>query len=128
VNNLFAVLAVSCLGASSAWAEGAGPASGGGLMMLAPWIAILGVFYFLLIRPQQKQAKEHQRMIDELKRGDRILTQGGLYGTVQAIKGKVIELKVNDSTKVNVDRGYVAKVVRGDPSAIEPEIVANGAK
>jgi preprotein translocase subunit YajC len=88
--NYFLGLAV-VLVSSSAWASSAAPGQGGGLMSFVPLIAIAVIFYFLLIRPQQKQAKEHQRMVNELKRGDRVLTQGGLYGTVHAVKGKVIE-------------------------------------
>jgi hypothetical protein len=67
-------------------------------------------------------------MLDALKRGDQVLTQGGLYGTVQAIKGKVVELKISDDVKVQINRGYIAQVVQGDPAAVEPEVVANGAK
>jgi preprotein translocase subunit YajC len=75
-------------------------------MTFAPLIAIVGIFYFLLIRPQQKQAKEHARMVNELKRGDRILTQGGLYGTVHAVKGKVIEVKISEETKVLIAKSF----------------------
>jgi preprotein translocase subunit YajC len=81
---------------------------------------------FLLIRPQQKQAKEHQRMVNELKRGDRVLTQGGLYGTVHAVKGKVIELKISEETKVLVGKSFVTQVLQNDPS-LEVEVVSNGA-
>lgn len=107
------------------WAASAGPTQGGGLMTFAPLIAIVGIFYFLLIRPQQKQAKEHTRMVNELKRGDRILTQGGLYGTVQAVRGKVIEVKISEETKVLIAKSFVTQVIQGDPTA-EAEIVADG--
>jgi preprotein translocase subunit YajC len=117
------IFAVLLFGVQPLWAAPAGPAPSGGLMTFAPLLAILGIFYFLLIRPQQKQAKEHQRMVNELKRGDRILTQGGLYGTVQAVKGKVIEVKISEDTKVLIDKSYVAKVVQTDPAAeIEPAV------
>lgn len=113
----------------AAWADGAAAASGpmgGGLLGLAPWIAIFAIFYFLLIRPQQKQAKETQKMIDNLKRGDRVLTTGGLYATVQAVKGKVLEVKLNDEVKVMLVKSAVSQVVAGDPSqeAETTEIVA----
>jgi preprotein translocase subunit YajC len=113
------------LSAQPLWAAAEGPAKGGGLMTFAPLIAILGIFYFLLIRPQQKQAKEHQRMVNELKRGDQILTQGGLYGTVQSVKGKVIEVKISEDTKVMLAKSYVARVVQGDP-AVDAEVVPTG--
>lgn len=107
------------------WAASEGSAQGGGLMTFAPLIAIVGIFYFLLIRPQQKQAKEHARMVNELKRGDRILTQGGLYGTVQSVKGKVIEVKISEETKVLMAKSFVTQVLQGDPAA-EAEIVTDG--
>jgi len=124
--SLLGFSSVIVLSGSNVWAEGTRPS--GGLMMVVPWIAILGIFYFLLIRPQQKQAKEHQKLINNLKRGDRVLTQGGLYGTVQAVKGKAIEIKLNETTKVHLERSYVAKVVEGDPTVLEPEIVSEGSK
>src|SRR5262245_39067932 len=94
VNRLILSLVLACC-ATSAFADGAAPAGpGGGLLGMAPWVAIFVIFYFLLVRPQQKQAKELQKMVDGLKRGDRVLTQGGLYGTVSAVKGKVLEVKL----------------------------------
>ena len=121
----FLALAVVSLSAPSLWAGPVGPAQGGGLMTFAPLIAIVGIFYFLLIRPQQKQAKEHARMVNELKRGDRILTQGGIYGTVQAVKGKVLEVKISEETKVLIAKSFVTQVIQGDP-AVVTEVVADG--
>jgi preprotein translocase subunit YajC len=108
--------------AASAHAEPAAsaPGAGGGLMQLAPFLVIFVIFYFFLIRPQQKQAKEQKKMIENLKRGDRVLTQGGLYGTVTAVKGKVLELKISGDVKVFVARAAVTEIVPGDP-AQEPE-------
>ncbi|MGQ0644627.1 MAG: preprotein translocase subunit YajC [Elusimicrobiota bacterium] len=100
---------------AAAWAE-APAASGGGLMNFAPLAMVVVIFYFLLIRPQQKQAKEHKKMLEELKRGDRILTQGGLYGTVSAVKGKVLEVKLADELKVQMAKSAVTQVLTGDPA------------
>jgi preprotein translocase subunit YajC len=122
----FLALSVVFLSVQPLWAASAAPGQGGGLMTFAPLIAIVGIFYFLLIRPQQKQAKEHTRMVNELKRGDRILTQGGLYGTVHAVKGKVLEVKISEETKVLIAKSFVTQVVQGDPVA-EAELVTNGA-
>ncbi len=112
---------------SPAWAEapaapsgGASGPFGGGLLGMAPWIFIFVIFYFLLIRPQQKQAKEHKKMLDNLKRGDRVLTQGGFYATVSAVKGKVLEVKLNEDVKILVSKAAVSELVAGDP-AQEPE-------
>ncbi len=121
----FLAFALVFLSVQPLWAVSAGPSQGGGLMTFAPLIAIVGIFYFLLIRPQQKQAKEHARMVNELKRGDRILTQGGLYGTVHAVKGKVLEVKISEETKVLIAKSFVTQVVQGDPVA-EAELVTNG--
>ena len=122
----FLALAVVFLSVQPLWASSAAPGQGGGLMTFAPLIAIVGIFYFLLIRPQQKQAKEHARMVNELKRGDRILTQGGLYSTVPAFKGKVLQVKMSEETKVLIAKSLVTQVVQGDPVA-EAELVTNGA-
>ena len=123
----FLALAIVLLSVQPLWAASAAPGQRGGLMTFAPLIAIVGIFYFLLIRPQQKQAKEHARMVNELKRGDRILTQGGLYGTVHAVKGKVIEVKISEETKVLIAKSFVTQVVQTDPVA-EAELVTDNTK
>jgi preprotein translocase subunit YajC len=124
----FSSLLLLLSAAAPVWADGrpAG-APNGGLMMMVPWIAILGVFYFLLIRPQQKQAKQHQALLDNLKRGDRVLTQGGLYGTIQAVKGKVLEVKLADDVKVLLARSHVSQVVSNDPAQETEPTATNGA-
>ena len=95
-----------------------------GLLAMVPWLMIFGVFYFLLIRPQQKQAKSHQEMLDALKRGDNIVTQGGFYGVVSNIKGAVVEIKLNDEVKVRVDKAAIARVLREEnDSAKSPATV-----
>lgn len=99
-------------------------------MNFIPILLMFAIVYFMLIRPQQKQQKELQKMVDALKRGDRILTQGGIYATVSAVKGKVIEVKLNDDVKVLMNKSAVAQVVTGDPAqeAAETAPAANGAK
>lgn len=123
--NRFVVSAL-LLAATPAWAESRPAGQPGGLMMLVPWIAILGIFYFLLIRPQQKQAQEHQKLLDNLKRGDRVLTQGGLYGTIQAVKGKVLEVKLAEDVKVLLARSHVSQVLANDPTEDAEVVAANG--
>lgn len=108
----------------SARADGAVPGASGGLASFAPLAIIMVLFYFLLIRPQQKQAREQQKMIDSLKKGDRVLTQGGLYATVVAVKGKAIEIKLSEEVKVLAARSAVTQVVEGDPAAETPEVVS----
>lgn len=75
---------------------------------LLPLILIFVIFYFLLIRPQQKKAKEHKQMLDNLKRGDKVITVGGLYGLVEAVTDTTVTLKIAENTKVKVAKAYIA--------------------
>ena len=109
-------------------ASGTVAPTGGSLMSFLPITAIFGIFYFLLIRPQQKQAKELQLMLNNLKRGDKIMTQGGLLGTVQALKGKAVEVKINEDTKVLVARSHIAQLMTEDLTVETPTPVPDGAK
>jgi preprotein translocase subunit YajC len=79
-------------------------------MSFVPIIAIFVIFYFLLIRPQHKKQREHQKMLDALKEGDNILTTGGIYGTIVKIKDNVLTVQISENIKVKVDRGYVASL------------------
>ena len=89
---------------------------------MIPIAAVFVIFYFFLIRPQQKQVKEHQRMLDSVQKGDRILTTGGLYGTVVGLKGTDLEVRFAETVKLTVARSAVAKVLTaesGDNSAVQ---------
>ena len=79
---------------------------------LVPLILIFGIMYFLLIRPQQKKAKVHQAMITALRRGDQVVTQGGLIGKVSKVKDdNEIEVEVSDGVKVRVVQSTIAQVL-----------------
>ena len=80
------------------------------LVSLAPVIAIFVIFYFLVIRPQQKQMKEHKRMLEALKKGDRILTSGGIYATVVSLRGPDLEVKIAENVKVLMSRSSVTRL------------------
>jgi preprotein translocase subunit YajC len=102
---------------TEAYAMGPAPGGGGqgggiqGLVgSLLPLVLIFVVFYFLLIRPQQKKAKEHKQMLDNLKKGDKIITAGGIYGVIETTDAKTITIKIAENVKVRVGRGYVAAV------------------
>ncbi|OUU56562.1 MAG: preprotein translocase subunit YajC [Candidatus Endolissoclinum sp. TMED55] len=102
---------------SPAFAQAAGAPGGFDLMALAPLVLIFVVFYFLLIRPQQKRAKEHKEMLTKIRRNDRIVTNGGLIGKVAKVIDDRDELEVDlaDNVRVKVRRGMVAEVVsKGD--------------
>jgi len=92
------------------------------LTSLIPVVLIFGIFYFLLIRPQQQQQKEHEKMLASLKKGDRVLTTGGLYGVITGLKGTDLELKVADNLKLLVARSAIARLA---PEGETAEAAAN---
>ena len=97
---------------SPAYAQGAGAGGGDFLVSLLPLVLIFVVFYFLLIRPQQKRAKQHKAMIAAVGRGDKIITNGGLTGTiVRAVEdSETVEVEIAKDVKVNVVRAMIADV------------------
>ncbi|MGD9641502.1 MAG: preprotein translocase subunit YajC [Elusimicrobiales bacterium] len=81
------------------------------LMQLIPFIAVAVIFYFLLIRPQQKQMKETKLMLDALKAGDKVITRGGLIGTISSVKEDEVEIEISKGVKSVFTRSAVAAVV-----------------
>ncbi len=77
---------------------------GGGLMSFLPMIAIIAIFYFLMIRPQQKQAKMLREMRDALQKDDRVVTSGGIHGVITNLKGDTVTVRIADGVKIDVDR------------------------
>jgi preprotein translocase subunit YajC len=86
---------------------------GGGIAAFLPFILIMVVIYFLMIRPQSKRQKEKKQMIDNLKKGDRIITIGGIHGSIAGFKnnGKVVILKIDKNMNITVNRSAVAGLV-----------------
>ncbi len=82
------------------------------LVQFFPWILIFAIFYFLLIRPQQKKAKEHQEMLNNLKKGDKVLTSGGVYGVIVGIKPAVFELEVAEEVRIKLAKSAVSQVLK----------------
>ena len=82
-------------------------------MSFLPMIAIIAIFYFLMIRPQQKQAKMLKLMRGALKKDDRVVTAGGIHGIVTNVKGDILTIKIADSVKIDVDRNSLQ--VEGTP-------------
>ncbi|SMF76960.1 preprotein translocase subunit YajC [Tistlia consotensis] len=103
------------------------------LVTILPLVLIFVVFYFLLIRPQQKKMKEHKALVANLKRGDRVVTSGGLIGTVARVLDEEIEVEIAQGVKAKVVRSMVSTVVsktdvaarkkaeKADDKAAEPE-------
>ena len=83
-----------------------------GQLILLP--VFFAVFYFLLIRPQQKRVKEHAELVRSIEPGDDVLTNGGLYGTITTIDGQIAELEIADGVVVRIQRGAVAELIEWD--------------
>jgi preprotein translocase subunit YajC len=80
------------------------------LMTFLPFVAIIAIFYFLIIRPQNKKQKETQKMLAALKKGDKIVTIGGIHGTIQNVKEQTVIVKVDEDTKVEFSRSAISTV------------------
>ena len=83
---------------------------GGGLGAFLPLILMFAIFYFLLIRPQQKKAKQHKLLLGALKKGDRVVSSGGLHGVVTGLTDDVVTMEVAPKVRVKVSRGSISGV------------------
>ena len=88
--------------------------SQGAIAQFLPLILLFVIFYFLIIRPQQKQQKAHKEMLASLKKGDRIVTNGGLIAEIVKPEEDALKIKLNDDTVVRLDRAYVARKLNED--------------
>lgn len=102
----------------------ADPAAAGGagamVMQFLPLILIFIIFYALLIRPQQKRARDHQALLDNLRKGDRVVTGGGIFGTVTKIDGNEVVVEIADNVRIRVQKGSI-----GDVQAKTEPVAAN---
>ena len=89
-----------------------GGGSGGGLGSFLPLILMFVVFYFLLIWPQQKKAKAHRAVLSNLKKGDEVVTSGGVYGTITGITDTVITLEIAEKVRIKVSRSSIGGVMK----------------
>lgn len=92
------------------------PGIGGPGQMLSflPLVLIFVIFYFLLIRPQQKKAKQHQEMLGKLKKNDEVMTSGGIYGRVISLADNVVTLEVAPNVRIRVNRPQISTVITND--------------
>jgi preprotein translocase subunit YajC len=92
-----------------AYAMGA-PGQGGqqGLGMFVPLILLFGIFYFLLIRPQQKRQKDHKALLANLRKGDQVITAGGMYGKITGLTDTAVTLEIAEKVRVKVARGQIS--------------------
>jgi preprotein translocase subunit YajC len=108
---------------SPAYAQDAAGGAGAMAMQLLPLILIFAVFYFLLIRPQQKKMKEHRTMLGALKRNDRVVTAGGIVATVTKVRddSDEVEVEIAPNVRVMVVRGTISSVIRPPEPANDPK-------
>jgi preprotein translocase subunit YajC len=98
--------------ASIGWAQGTnGGGSGAGtILSLVPFVLIFVIFYFMLILPQQKKQKHQRAMLDALKKGDKVVTASGIWGTVTNLGKETVTLQIADNTKVRIQREHIARL------------------
>ena len=97
--------------ASLAWAQGGGPQDGSAtLISLVPFLLIFVIFYFLLIRPQQQRQKEQRAMLSALKKGDKIVTSSGIWGTITNLGKETATVQIADNTKIIIQRENIARL------------------
>lgn len=112
---------------SPAYAQAASPGGGDFFISLLPLILIFAVFYFLLIRPQQRKMKDHRALIDSLKRGDQVLTSGGIFGKITKVDETTVTVEIAKEVQVQVQRSTIADVVnKPKPGAAAPAANTGG--
>ena len=102
-------------------AQGGG--AGGGLMSFLPLILFFAAIYFLMIRPQQQKQKQHREMLAALKQGDKIISAGGIHGTVMSVRDDLVTVRVADNTQLVFSKGSIAS--KADGAAPGPSQPAN---
>ncbi|MFP4087727.1 MAG: preprotein translocase subunit YajC [Desulfobacteraceae bacterium] len=90
--------------------DGGAGGEGGGFGAFIPLILMFAIFYFLLIRPQQKKAKQHKQLLSSLKKGDRIVSSGGLHGLITGIADDVVTVEIAPKVRVKISRGSISGV------------------
>ena len=121
-------LAYAMGGRGTGGAEGQG---GAATSFLIPLILMFAIFYFLLIRPQQKKAKEHQKYLANLKKGDSVVTSGGLHGEITGLTDTVVTLEIADNIRVKVSRQHILgskAAVTADNEAVAAGKATKGGK
>ena len=106
-----------------AGAAGSASTSGSMLTTMVPFLLIIVIFYFFLIRPQSKKQKETEKMLNSLKKGDKVITIGGIHGTVSSVKEKTIIVKVDENCKLEFNRSAISSidVPESEKSKVEEE-------
>ena len=100
---------------------GTGSGGSGGFTSFIPLILMFVIFYFLLIRPQQKKTKDHRQMVDSLKTGDRIITSGGLHGRITGVSENALTVEIAEKVRVKVNRGSVTALMQATSPPATPK-------
>lgn len=100
---------------------GTGGTGGGGFGAFIPLVLMFAIFYFLLIRPQQKKAKQHKQMLAAVRKGDRIVSAGGLHGVITGIADDVVTVEIAPKVRVKISRGSISGILRRDETQIPQE-------
>lgn len=104
---------------SVAWAQNGGGSGAGGpatLLSLVPVLLIFVIFYFLLLLPQQRKQKHHKEMLRALKKGDKIITSSGIWGTITNLDKETATVQIADNTKIKIQRDNIARLRTSDES------------
>ncbi len=97
--------------------SGGAGGQGGGLGAFVPLILMFAIFYFLLIRPQQKKAKQHRELLAALKKGDRVINSGGLHGVITGLTDDIVTMEIAPKVRVKVSRGSISSVYKQETKA-----------
>ena len=92
---------------------GAAGGAGGGMaafQQIIPLVFMFAIFYFLLIRPQQKKAKEHKALLEAMKKGDNVITAGGVHGKVAAVENDIVTLEIANNVNIKITKSYIAAI------------------
>ncbi|MHB8058045.1 MAG: preprotein translocase subunit YajC [Desulfuromonadaceae bacterium] len=92
---------------------GAAGGAGGGMaafQQIIPLVFMFAIFYFLLIRPQQKKAKEHRALLEAMKKGDNVITAGGVHGKVAAVENDIVTLEIANNVNIKITKSYIAAI------------------
>ena len=95
------------------------PGPTGSLLALAPYVLMFVVFYFVLIAPMRKQQKKQKELLASLKKGDRVVTSGGIYGTIAQVEDQIVWLKITDTTKIKMNRSGISGLATDQEPAKE---------
>jgi len=114
------LLTAASLGLAEAAPAGAGPAPQGNFMTaLLPFVLVFVIFYLLIIMPQRKKQKKHMMMVENLKPGSRIITTGGIYGTIMGVQKDRIEVKIAANTKIEITKSAIGVILQSEMTAPE---------